>query len=97
MMSIQNWETKLSRTTEILKGLTPFSDDQLKMAASSFYYKLLAADKYAPSKKFMGKVTLLRAKDNYVSLEDDYGLTPVSIHKKRYIVCMQKNYFTILS
>ncbi|XP_041112265.1 fatty acid synthase-like [Polyodon spathula] len=38
------------------------SRDSLRFAASSFYYKLKAADQYVPASKYHGNVTLLRAK-----------------------------------
>ncbi|CAJ0958991.1 unnamed protein product [Ranitomeya imitator] len=36
--------------------------DSLHFAASSFYYKLKAADQYVPGNKYHGNITLLRAK-----------------------------------
>lgn len=79
-MSLKTWEARLDRIPEILSGSTPFPADQLKAAASSFYYKLVAGDKYKPSGKLRGEVILVRAKDNYVQLGDDYGLADVSMH-----------------
>ncbi|XP_051968369.1 fatty acid synthase-like [Xyrauchen texanus] len=38
------------------------SRDLLHFAASTFYYKLKAADRYVPTSKYHGNVTLLRAK-----------------------------------
>ncbi|KAG7491726.1 hypothetical protein MATL_G00007310 [Megalops atlanticus] len=38
------------------------SRDSLRFAASTFYYKLKAADRYVPATKYHGNVTLLRAK-----------------------------------
>lgn len=77
-MAIKNWEPKLTRALKILKGLTPFSDDLIKMAASSLYYKLMAGDKYVPSEQFKGNIALFKATDNFMDIDDDYGLTPVS-------------------
>lgn len=45
----------------------------------SFYKKLIIADKYEPTKKFNGNVVLLKAMDNYLSLDKDYGLSQVRI------------------
>lgn len=40
------------------------SRDSLRFAATSFYYKLKAADGYVPAAKYHGDVLLLRAKTN---------------------------------
>lgn len=77
-MQLNSFEERLSLTTDILNKVTPFSPDHLSSAAASLYYKLVAADKYKPTKKFNGSITLIRAIDNYVELGDDYGLSDVS-------------------
>ncbi|KAK9880938.1 hypothetical protein WA026_013269 [Henosepilachna vigintioctopunctata] len=77
LMDLKSWEERLKRSTVILAGATPFLEDQLSLAASSFFNKLVAADKYKPTKKFMGGITLLKANDNFVQLGDDYGLSEV--------------------
>ncbi|XP_013881248.1 fatty acid synthase [Austrofundulus limnaeus] len=54
--------------------------DSLSFAASSFYYKLKAADGYVPANKYHGSVTLLRAKTSSEyeqNLGDDYKLSEV--------------------
>lgn len=56
--------------------------DSLHFAASSFYYKLKAADCYIPSTKYHGNITLLRAKassDYGDGLGADYKLHEVCI------------------
>lgn len=78
---MKSWNERLKATTQILAGATNFPTNQLADAASSFYFKLVAADKYKPSKKFNGNVTLIRAIDNYVQLGHDYGLSDVSLKK----------------
>lgn len=80
-MALKTWEERVARATQILSGATPFPADQLAAAASSFYYKLVAADKYKPSAHFNGPVTLIKASDNYVQLGNDYGLSEVSTVK----------------
>lgn len=77
MTSLKSWEERLARTTQILSGVTPYPAEQLAAAAASFYYKLVAADKYKPQDQFKGEVVLIRAIDNYVQLGDDYGLNTV--------------------
>lgn len=83
LMQYKTWEERLTRSTKILAGSTPFSEEELSSAASSFYYKLVAADKYKPKTKFNGEVTLLKATDNYVQLGEDYGLSEVNIESQR--------------
>lgn len=78
LASLKSWEERLVYTTEVLSGISPFPADQLALAAASFYYKLVAADKYKPNSHFKGQVVLVRAIDNYVALGDDYGLSTVS-------------------
>ncbi|KAM3859989.1 fatty acid synthase-like [Diretmus argenteus] len=54
--------------------------DLLRFAASTFYYKLKAADTYVPAAKYRGNVTLLRAKtssDYGDALGADYKLSEV--------------------
>lgn len=77
-MSLETWEERVERATNLVAGSAPFPPEQLSAAAASFYYKLVAADKYKPTAQFNGPVTLIRAIDNYVHLGDDYGLSEVS-------------------
>lgn len=79
LMALKNWEDRLVKATEILQNVTPHPPKKLAAAAASFYYKLVAADKYKPKAKFAGDVILIRAIDNYVQLGEDYGLANVSI------------------
>ncbi|CAH0546412.1 unnamed protein product [Brassicogethes aeneus] len=81
LMALKTWEERLAMSTQILAGATPFPADQLSAAASSFYFKLVAADKYKPSASFNGQVTLVKASDNYVQLGEDYGLSGVCKQK----------------
>lgn len=60
-----------------LKGAVPFPEKELSAAADSFYKKLKSADEYEPKCKINCEVTLLKAKDNFVSMDDDYGLKEV--------------------
>lgn len=78
LSSLSSWEARLQQCTDLLKDATPFPADQLVLAAESFYSKLAAADQYQPTGRFSGTVSLVRAKDNFVNLGDDYGLTQVS-------------------
>lgn len=64
----------------IMSAHSSINRDSLHFAASTFYYKLKAADGYAPTTKYRGDVLLLRAKlsSNYEqNLGDDYKLKEV--------------------
>lgn len=77
MSKLNNWEERLNRAVQLLSGATPYASEEIASAASSFYGKLTAADKYKPSEKFNGSVTLVKAIDNYVQMGEDYGLSEV--------------------
>ncbi|XP_018417291.1 PREDICTED: fatty acid synthase [Nanorana parkeri] len=56
------------------------NQDALRFAASSFYYKLKAADQYVPTNKYRGNITLLQAKTRNEygeGLGADYRLSEV--------------------
>ena len=78
LASLPSWEARLKQCTELLKGVTPFPAEQLAAAAESFFFKLTAADQYQPTGRFSGTVSLIKAKDNFMKLSDDYGLSEVS-------------------
>lgn len=78
MILLPSLDKRLDCISKVLEGATPYSREDIKSAASSFYYKLLAADTYKPAMKFKGDITLVKAKDTYVLLGDDYGLNSVS-------------------
>lgn len=78
LLSLPDWDTRLERSTQLLAGLTPFPNADLAVAAESFYKKLKAADSYKPSGTYRGPVTLVKSTDNFVTLDKDYNLTPVS-------------------
>ncbi|XP_056152912.1 fatty acid synthase [Lampris incognitus] len=64
----------------ILSSHKNISRDFLRFAATTFYYKLKAADGYLPATKYHGNVTLLRAKtssDYGDNLGADYKLSEV--------------------
>lgn len=77
LMSLKSWDERLTKAIDMLSGLTPYKPEEIAQAATSFYGKLAAADKYKPSGKFSGKVTLVKAIDNYVQMGEDYGLSEV--------------------
>lgn len=58
-------------------GSTRYSSDDLKVAAYHLYKKLAAAAFYNPNKKFSGPSMLIKATENFIPLEKDYGLSQV--------------------
>uniref|UniRef100_A0A6P7G8W5 Fatty acid synthase n=1 Tax=Diabrotica virgifera virgifera TaxID=50390 RepID=A0A6P7G8W5_DIAVI len=81
LMALKSWEERLARTTSIVAEVTQYKKEDIADAATSFYGKLAAADKYVPSGKFNGRVTLVKAIDNYVQMGEDYGLSEVCTQK----------------
>ncbi|XP_060839445.1 fatty acid synthase-like isoform X1 [Rhopalosiphum padi] len=69
-------EEQLEEAVNILSDL-PLNKDELKTAAKLFHGKLFVSFYYKPEQKFNGSVTLVTAKDNFVSLGPDYGLKPL--------------------
>lgn len=67
----------MRHTTDALAGATPHAADELAAAAESFYRKLVIGDAYKPAGKLRAPVTLFTARDNYVTVGDDYGLRDV--------------------
>jgi hypothetical protein len=78
LSSLPTWQARLKQCTDLLKDATLFPAEQLALAAESFYFKLAAADQYQPMGRFSGTISLVRAKDNYMNLGEDYGLSQVS-------------------
>nr|ARI45075.1 fatty acid synthase [Leptinotarsa decemlineata] len=95
LVGLQTWEERLSKAMEKLDGITPYKLEDLATAATSFYEKLVAADKYSPSDKFSGEVTLVKAIDNYVQMGDDYGLSEVC-KQKVVVESLKGNHRSIL-
>lgn len=95
LMQLKTWEERLTRSTQMLSGSTPFSDDEVSSAASSFFNKLVAADKYKPKSKFNGEIMLFKATDNYVQIGEDYGLSQVCKQKVK-IDSLEGNHRSIL-
>lgn len=71
---LKDWEARVTRCVELLAGAAPGDGAALAAAAESFYRKLLVGDSYRPSGKLASPVQLFTARDNYVTLGDDYGL-----------------------
>lgn len=71
-----------NKMVEII-GDMQYSSDDLKIAGYNLFKKLSAGTIYNPSKKFNGPVTLIKATDNFMTLEEDYGLSKVRFLSKR--------------
>jgi len=68
----------MERTIATVQSVLNTKPDVLKSAITSFWHKLIAGDSYKPSGKFSGPVSLVRAKDNFINLGEDYGLNEVN-------------------
>ena len=68
--------SRLELCAEKLIGYGESAED-IKTAALAFFKKLAASDSYKPSGIFNGKVILLKAEQNFVEIDSDYGLKKV--------------------
>lgn len=69
-------EQALTKMVELIDN-SLYKPKDLKIAAMMLFKKLRAANSYKPSEKFAGKITLIRAEDNFVQLTYDYGLSEI--------------------
>uniref|UniRef100_A0A8D8PNC5 Fatty acid synthase n=1 Tax=Cacopsylla melanoneura TaxID=428564 RepID=A0A8D8PNC5_9HEMI len=99
LQSLGSYKARLEKTTELLKAAgLPYSTTDIAQAAESFYQKLVLGDKYKPSSKLTGEIQLVRAKDNYVTLGDDYGLSSICKNKSQvHIHALPGNHRSILT
>lgn len=81
LLPLKDLESRVNVAVElIIQSYRHINPEDLRFAATSFYYKLKAADKYVPNAKYHGNVTLLRAKthNEYAGgLGGDYRLSEV--------------------
>ncbi|XP_062234915.1 fatty acid synthase [Platichthys flesus] len=81
LLPLSDLEARVNEAVDlILSSHKNISRDSLLFAASTFYYKLKAADGYVPATKYHGNVTLLRAKTSSEyeqNLGADYNLSEV--------------------
>ncbi|KAH1002410.1 hypothetical protein HUJ04_008498 [Dendroctonus ponderosae] len=96
LAGLKSLNERVVRTVQILEKATPFSGEQVSAAALSFFLKLKAADQYKPVEKFSGSVTLVKAKDNFVEYDEDYGLSKVC-KSKPVIEVLSGNHRSILT
>lgn len=74
---LPSWAARVARVTQLVGEATAHAPAALAAAADSFYRKLVVADAYRPARRLRAPVTLFSARDNYVTLGDDYGLRAV--------------------
>nr|XP_019963310.1 PREDICTED: fatty acid synthase-like [Paralichthys olivaceus] len=81
LLPLSDLEARVNKAVDlILSSHKNISRDSLHFAATTFYYKLKAADGYVPATKYHGNVTLLRAKTSSEyeqNLGADYNLSEV--------------------
>lgn len=82
LLPLSDLEARVNAAVDLITSSHKnMSRESLHFAASTFYYKLKAADRYVPANKYHGNVTLLRAKassDYGDGLGADYRLHEVS-------------------
>lgn len=76
-------------------GDTPFVQDDLRVAGYLLFKKLAASVIYHPNKKIKGPVILIKATENFLHLEKDYGLSNVRDFSFLFLVLL--NFFHILN
>lgn len=84
-----------NRMVDII-GTTPFTEDDLKIAGYLLFKKLAATVIYSQSKKIKGPVTLIKATDNFLHIEKDYGLSNVRNLSSSFPLVVL-NFFNILN
>ncbi|KAF4106419.1 fatty acid synthase [Onychostoma macrolepis] len=63
LLPLSDLEARVNKAVDLITSSHKnISRDMLHFAASTFYHKLKAADRYVPTSKYHGNVTLLRAK-----------------------------------
>ncbi len=77
-LKLKSLEEINNKYLELMDGCTPYTKEELLAAVMSFYKKLKIADEYQPNSKFEGEIVLIKAMDNFMSLDKDYGLSQVS-------------------
>ncbi|XP_044747246.1 fatty acid synthase-like [Coccinella septempunctata] len=96
LMELPSWQERLSSSMKTLSAMTSLPASELALAASSFFHKIQAADKYKPSTKIRGEVCLLKATDNDLKLDRDYGLSEICQQMVK-IYTLEGNHTSILT
>ncbi|NXU42098.1 FAS synthase, partial [Drymodes brunneopygia] len=81
LLPLKDLEARVNAAVDLITEIhTNINREALNFAATSFYHKLKAADKYIPDSKYHGNVTLMRAKSHNEyeeGLGRDYKLSEV--------------------
>ncbi|NXE39642.1 FAS synthase, partial [Ptilorrhoa leucosticta] len=81
LLPLKDLEARVNAAVDLITEIhTNINREALSFAATSFYHKLKAADKYIPDSKYHGNVTLMRAKSHNEyeeGLGRDYKLSEV--------------------
>ncbi|NWV97535.1 FAS synthase, partial [Machaerirhynchus nigripectus] len=81
LLPLKDLEARVNAAVDLITEIhTHINREALSFAATSFYHKLKAADKYIPDSKYHGNVTLMRAKSHNEyeeGLGRDYKLSEV--------------------
>ncbi|NXA99354.1 FAS synthase, partial [Cnemophilus loriae] len=81
LLPLKDLEARVNAAIDLITEIhTNINREALSFAATSFYYKLKAADEYIPDSKYHGNVTLMRAKslnEYEEGLGGDYKLSEV--------------------
>ncbi|XP_041321888.1 fatty acid synthase [Pyrgilauda ruficollis] len=81
LLPLKDLEARVNAAVDLITEIhTNINREALSFAATSFYHKLKAADKYIPESKYHGNVTLMRAKSRNEyeeGLGRDYKLSEV--------------------
>lgn len=71
-------EETLDKMVEIINHAELKAED-LKIAGSLLYKKLQAAYFYEPNNIYNGEIRLIKTKENFIHLKNDYGLSEVIV------------------
>lgn len=86
LLPLSNLEARVNSAMDLITSAHKnINLDSLRFAATTFYYKLKAADGYVPVTKYHGNVILIRAKTSSQyeqNLGADYKLGEVCIHNQ---------------
>uniref|UniRef100_A0A0N4ZB91 Fatty acid synthase n=1 Tax=Parastrongyloides trichosuri TaxID=131310 RepID=A0A0N4ZB91_PARTI len=90
LLQLPGFRARIQKVVETVMTTDLFkSPDTIQFACEAMHAKFLMADKYKPSRKFNGLITLIRAEQGAAREEDvgqDYGISQVSDDSKVFVV-----------
>lgn len=102
LLQLPDIDARVSAVVDLItQHYKEISRDVLSFSASSFYWKLKAAEKYVPHCKYHGNVTLMKAKSHNEIEEElggDYNLSEVSLRSISHckVFCLEYNQYSCL-